>query len=53
MYCLFHENMHLPECVMLSNAPVALRCTRMSLDFASLVSGPNAPDLAIFALLSS
>ena len=43
----------LPECVMLSNAPVAFLWTRMSLDFASLVNGPNAPDLAILALLSS
>ena len=42
-----------PECVMFKSAPVALRCTRMSFDLASLVSGPNAPDFAIFALLSS
>ena len=38
---------------MLSKAPVALRCTRMSLDFASRINGPKAPDLAILALLSS
>ena len=38
---------------MFKSAPVALRCTLMSLDLASLVSGPNAPDRAIFALLSS
>lgn len=43
----------LPEWVMFSNAPVAFLCTRMSFDFASLVSGPRAPDLAILALLSS
>lgn len=42
-----------PECVMLRSAPVALRCTRMSLDFASLVSGTSAPDLAIWVLFSS
>lgn len=38
---------------MLSSAPVAFLCTRMSLDFASRVRGCRAPDLAIFALLSS
>lgn len=38
---------------MFNNAPVALRCTLMSFDLASLVSGPNAPDRAILALLSS
>ncbi len=38
---------------MFNNAPVAFRCTLMSLDFANLVNGTNAPDLAIFALLSS
>jgi len=38
---------------MLSNAPVAFLCTLMSLDLASLVSGPRAPDLAILALFSS
>lgn len=38
---------------MLSNAPVALRCTRMSFDLASLVSGCRAPDRAILDLLSS
>ena len=38
---------------MFSKAPVALRCTRMSLDLASLVSGTNAPDFAIFVLFSS
>lgn len=43
----------LPECVMLSRAPVAFLCTLISLDFARRVSGPSAPDLAIFALLSS
>lgn len=42
-----------PEWVMFSSAPVALRCTLMSFDFANLVRGPSAPDLAIFALLSS
>lgn len=38
---------------MFSNAPVALRWTLISFDLASLVNGANAPDLAIFALLSS
>lgn len=38
---------------MFSKAPVAFLCTRMSRDFASLVSGPRAPDRAIFALFSS
>lgn len=38
---------------MLSNAPVAFRCTRISLDFASLVKGCRAPDRAILDLLSS
>ena len=38
---------------MFSSAPVAFLCTLMSLDFANLVRGPSAPDLAIFALLSS
>lgn len=38
---------------MLSNAPVAFLCTRMSFDFASLVSGVRAPDRAILDLLSS
>lgn len=38
---------------MFSKAPVAFLCTRMSFDFASLVNGPSAPDLAILALLSS
>lgn len=38
---------------MLSRAPVAFLCTLISFDFANLVNGPNAPDLAIFALLSS
>lgn len=38
---------------MFSRAPVAFRCTRMSLDFASLVKGGRAPDRAIFALFSS
>jgi hypothetical protein len=42
-----------PECVIFNSAPVAFLCTLISFDFASLVSGPNAPDLAIFALLSS
>ena len=38
---------------MFNKAPVAFRWTLISLDFASLVNGTNAPDLAIFALLSS
>jgi hypothetical protein len=38
---------------MLSRAPVAFLCTRISLDFASRVRGCRAPDRAIFALLSS
>lgn len=38
---------------MFSSAPVAFLCTRMSLDFASLVRGCSAPERAIFALLSS
>jgi hypothetical protein len=38
---------------MFSKAPVAFLCTLISFDFASLVKGPKAPDLAIFALLSS
>lgn len=38
---------------MLRRAPVAFLCTRMSLDLASLVSGPRAPEPAIFALFSS
>lgn len=38
---------------MFKRAPVALRWTRMSLDFASRVNGPRAPDRAIFDLLSS
>lgn len=42
-----------PEWVILSSAPVAFRCTRMSLDRASRVRGTSAPDLAIFVLLSS
>jgi hypothetical protein len=42
-----------PECVMFSRAPVAFRCTLISLDFASRVRGPKAPDRAIFALFSS
>lgn len=42
-----------PECVMLSKAPVAFLCTRMSFDFASRVRGCSAPDRAILALLSS
>jgi hypothetical protein len=42
-----------PECVILSRAPVALRCTRISLLFANLVSGTSAPDLAICVLFSS
>jgi hypothetical protein len=44
---------YVPEWVIFNNAPVALRCTRMSFDFASLVSGTSAPDLAIFVLFSS
>lgn len=43
----------LPEWVMFKRAPVAFRCTLISLDFANLVKGPKAPDLAILALLSS
>jgi hypothetical protein len=42
-----------PECVMFSKAPVALRCTLMSLDLANLVNGTSAPDFAILVLLSS
>ena len=42
-----------PEWVIFSSAPVALRCTRMSLDRASRVRGTRAPDLAILVLLSS
>lgn len=38
---------------MLSNAPVAFRCTRISFDRASRVRGTKAPDFAIFVLLSS
>lgn len=38
---------------MLSSAPVAFLCTRMSFDFANRVRGCRAPDRAIFALLSS
>lgn len=38
---------------MFNSAPVALRWTLISFDFASLVSGPKAPDRAILALLSS
>ena len=38
---------------MFNNAPVAFLWTLISLDFANRVSGPRAPDLAIFALLSS
>lgn len=38
---------------MLSKAPVAFLCTRISFDLASLVRGLKAPDLAILALLSS
>lgn len=44
---------NLPECVMFKRAPVAFLCTRISLDFAKRVSGPSAPDFAIFALFSS
>lgn len=43
----------LPECVMFRSAPVALRCTLMSLDLASRVKGPKAPERAILALFSS
>lgn len=32
---------------------MAFRWTRISRDFASLVNGPSAPDLAILALFSS
>jgi len=45
--------LYVPECVMLSSAPVAFLWTRMSLDLASLVSGPSAPERAILALFSS
>lgn len=38
---------------MLSKAPVAFRCTRMSLDRARRVRGTRAPDLAILFLFSS
>lgn len=38
---------------MLSRAPVALRCTRISLDLAKRIRGPRAPERAIFALFSS
>jgi hypothetical protein len=38
---------------MFNRAPVAFRCTRMSLDLARRVSGTRAPDFAIFVLLSS
>lgn len=38
---------------MLSRAPVALRCTRISFDFARRISGPKAPERAILALFSS
>ena len=38
---------------MFRRAPVAFLWTRISFDLARRVSGPNAPDLAIFALLSS
>lgn len=56
--CQFRPNITipwkaLPECVMFSRAPVAFLWTRMSFDFAKRVRGPKAPDLAIFALLSS
>lgn len=43
----------IPECVIFKRAPVAFLCTRISLDLASFVSGPKAPDLAILALFSS
>ena len=46
--CLFSS-----EWVMLSSAPVAFLCTRISFDLASRVSGINAPDLAILFLFSS
>lgn len=42
-----------PEWVILSNAPVALRCTRMSFDLARRIRGPKAPERAILALFSS
>lgn len=38
---------------MLRSAPVAFRCTRISLERARRVRGTRAPDLAIFVLLSS
>jgi len=43
----------IPEWVMFRRAPVAFLWTLMSFDFAKRVRGPNAPDLAIIALLSS
>lgn len=43
----------LPEWVMLSKAPVALRCTRMSVERAIRVKGTRAPDFAILVLFSS
>lgn len=50
---LLLDQIHSPECVILSSAPVALRCTRISLDFARRMSGPSAPERAILALFSS
>ena len=47
------RNPSLPECVIFKSAPVALRCTRISLERASRVKGTKAPDLAILVLLSS
>ena len=44
---------NVPEWVMFRRAPVAFLWTLMSLDLASLVNGPSAPDLAILALFSS
>ncbi|SRR6266550_8271813 len=44
---------HMPEWVIFNRAPVAFLWTRISFDFASRVRGTNAPDLAIFVLLSS
>ena len=42
-----------PEWVIFSNAPVAFRWTRKSLERARRVNGPNAVDLAILFLFSS
>lgn len=46
-------NGYLPLCVMLRSAPVALRCTRWSLERAKSTNSRRASDFAIFALFSS